>query len=72
MGFYRYKVNIWNDDKGEDEVQFGFVYAGSYSEAASKVEEAYGPELMDMSIGAMDSSCVLTDEEAIEAKEWKF
>lgn len=72
LGFYRYKVNLWNDDKGEDEVRFGFVCSGSYGEAASQIEEAYGTELMDMSLGAMEPSCVLTDEEIAEAKEWKF
>lgn len=46
--FIRYSVKIESDEALEHPIEFGIICAESYGKAAEKLEEFYGPDLLEI------------------------
>ena len=63
---YRYRVNWYSDFEEKDQVEYGFVAAASYGEAATRVEAFYTGAttfIYDLKLWAVEP--ILTDREAL-------
>ena len=64
--YYQYKVTFWDTYEEEDCKEEGLVYAKDYGEAATKVKNAYGKELIDMYLQEWDAYEVISLDEIKE------
>lgn len=55
-----FKVHVWNDVKGIEEINHGVTFADDYSEAAGKVDAYFGSDLISMQLFMLEeSSCYI-------------
>ena len=63
--FYKYKVTYFNEAKVEEVPSEGIVWGDNYGDAANRVAEDYGKNLIDMylyEIYVDGTYCIDTDE----------
>lgn len=62
MGFYEYKVIIWNRVGEREELELGVCYAEDYLSAMEKVTNYYGDELIKVTLYALEPmSCYVLE-----------
>ena len=62
MGFYEYKVIVWNCVKQQEEVELGVCYAEDFLCAMEKVVSDYGDELIKVTLYALEPmSCYVLE-----------
>ena len=67
-GFYRFKA-VWSFEDGngpKEHITNGYTYAESYAEAAQKIDDAFGKDLISMRLCALEPSTILEDDEITE------
>lgn len=64
--FYEFKVTYWDDFNDRDEQEQGLVWAEDYGEAAQKLKDDYGRELIDMYLQEWDTANTISLDEIKE------